>query len=78
MRLSDVSFPTTTQSPPSRKLKVYYAHYGNGFNNNYPVIRIAGKYLRSFGFEIGTILHIDLEVDKITIIKTANSRFIKH
>ena len=73
MRHSNVSFPTTTSSPPSRKLKVYYAHYGNGFNNIYPVIRIAGKYLRSFGFEIGADLRIVLEVDRITIDRVAQS-----
>ncbi|MFI5405266.1 MAG: SymE family type I addiction module toxin [Nitrososphaerales archaeon] len=73
MKRSNVSFPSTTQSPPSRKLKVYYAYYGNGFNNSYPVIRIAGKFLRSFGFEIGTELRIDLEADKITIMKNATA-----
>lgn len=73
MRHSNVSFPKTASSPPSIKLKVYYAYYGNGFNNNYPVIRIAGKYLRSFGFEIGTNLRIDLEADRITINKIAHS-----
>ncbi|HZV71699.1 MAG TPA: SymE family type I addiction module toxin [Saprospiraceae bacterium] len=73
MKRLHVSFPLITVSQPSRKLKVYYAHYGNGFNNNYPVIRIAGKYLRSFGFEIGTELRIDLEADKITILKTITS-----
>lgn len=69
MRRSNVSFPTTTLSPPSRKLKVYYAHYSKGFNNTYPVIRIAGKYLRSFGFEIGSVFHIQLEPDKITVTR---------
>ncbi len=73
MRRSNISLPTTTTSPPSRILKVCYAYYGTGFNNNYPVIRIAGKYLRSFGFEIGTDLRIDLEADKITISRIANS-----
>jgi len=73
MRHSNVSFPSNTTSPPSRKLKVYYAYYGNGFNNSYPVIRIAGKFLRSFGFEIGTELRIDLEADKITIMKNATA-----
>lgn len=73
MRHSNVSFPKTTASPPSRNLKVQYAYYGNGFNNNYPVIRIAGKYLRSFGFEIGTDLRIDLEADRITISRIAHS-----
>lgn len=72
MRHSNVSFPTTTTSPPSRRLKVYYAYYGNGFNNNYPVIRIAGKYLRSFGFEIGTQLRVDLSDEKITVSKVAS------
>ena len=36
------------------------------------VIRIAGKYLRSFGFEIGTEFQIDLEANKITITKLAS------
>jgi len=73
MRQSNLSFPSTTLSPPSRKLRVYYAYYGNGFNNTYPVIRIAGKYLRSFGFEIGTELQIDFEADKITVTRVATS-----
>jgi hypothetical protein len=73
MRHSNVSLPSTTPSSPSRKLKVYYAYYGNGFNNTYPVIRIAGKYLRSFGFEIGTQFQINLEEDKITVMKIVNS-----
>jgi hypothetical protein len=73
MRRLNVSFPSKTLSPPSRKLKVYYAYYGNGFNNSYPVIRIAGKFLRSFGFEIGTELCIDLETDKITVTRIATS-----
>lgn len=73
MRRSNVCFPTTTLSPPSRKLKVYYAYYSNGFNNTYPVIRIAGKYLRSFGFEIGSEFQIDLEADKITVTRIATS-----
>ncbi len=73
MRHSNVSLPTTTTSPPTRKLKVNYAYYANGFNNNYPVIRIAGKYLRSFGFEIGTDVQIDLESNRITISRIANS-----
>lgn len=73
MRHSNVSFPKTTTSPSSRKLKVYYAYYSTGFHNNYPVIRIAGKYLRSFGFEIGSNLHIDLETDRITVSRIAHS-----
>ena len=73
MRHSNVSFPKATISPPTRKLRVYYAYYSNGFNNTYPVIRIAGKYLRSFGFEIGTEFQIDLEADKITVTRIANS-----
>jgi|GEM_PF-1000270 len=73
MRPSKVSLTSTTLSPPSRKLKVYYAYYGNGFNNSYPVIRIAGKYLRSFGFEIGTEFHVDLKKDKITVTRVATA-----
>lgn len=47
-KLND-SISTAPIKPHSRKLKVYYAFYHNRVGNNYPVIRIAGKYLRSFG-----------------------------
>ena len=72
MRDTNVSSPRTTSLQPLRHLKVYYAYYGNGFNNSYPVIRIAGKYLRSFGFDIGTQVRIDLADSKITISKVAS------
>ena len=57
----------------SRKLKVYYAFSDNRFseNYNYPVIRIAGKYLRTFGFEIGTQLQVDLTEGQIVVSKVA-------
>lgn len=55
----------------SRKLKVYYAFSDNRFsqNYNYPVIRLAGKYLRTFGFEIGTHVQVDLTDSQIVIRK---------
>jgi len=47
---------TTPITPLSRKQKVFYSFYENKIHTrldiNYPVIRIAGKYLRSFGFEL--------------------------
>jgi hypothetical protein len=57
--------------PATRKLKVYYAFSDNRFsqNYNYPVIRIAGKYLRTFGFEIGTHVQVDLTDSQIVIHK---------
>lgn len=55
----------------SRKLKVQYAFSDNRFgqNYNYPVIRIGGKYLRTFGFEIGTHVQVDLTESQIVIRK---------
>ncbi len=60
--------------PNSRKLKVYYAFSDNRFssNYNYPVIRIGGKYLRSFGFEIGTLLQVDLSEGQIVVNKVTH------
>lgn len=62
-----------SKCPPSKKLKVYYAYRGNGFKNRYPVIRFGGNYLNSIGFKIDTEFLMELNDDKITLIRIANS-----
>jgi len=53
-----------------RKQKIYYGHYSN-FNGGkfYPVIRVAGIFLRTFGFEINDFVEVIVENGKITIQK---------
>jgi antitoxin component of MazEF toxin-antitoxin module len=50
---------------------VYYADYEplNGRRNVYPVIRLGGKYLRQFGFEIGDKIDVAVNKEQITIRK---------
>jgi hypothetical protein len=38
-----------------RKQKIYYQHYGCK-GNTHPFIRIAGQYLKRFGFNVGDII----------------------
>jgi hypothetical protein len=51
-----------------RKQKVYYQHYGR-YGNTHPFIRIAGQYLKRFGFNIGDIIEVNVENSQITIRK---------
>ena len=53
------------QSQQARTLTVQSAFYG--YRNEYPVIRIAGKYLLKFGFEIGHQVSITLMPGEIRI-----------
>ena len=71
MRSSNGSHQTARAIPDSRKLKVYYGFSDNRFSEsyNYPVIRIAGKYLRTFGFEIGIQVQVDLTDGQIVVRK---------
>lgn len=71
MRNANGGNQATNTKPNSRKLRVYYAFSDNRFtqNYNYPVIRIGGKYLRTFGFEIGTRLQVDLTHGQIVVSK---------
>lgn len=54
-------------SSATRTLKVRYAYYDHDVQNPYPIIQIAGKYLRSYGFEIGRHVEIHLSAGRITI-----------
>jgi hypothetical protein len=52
-----------------RKQKVYYLQYEDTWNRftPQPMIRIAGKYLKKFNFNIGDQIEIDVSTDKIEI-----------
>lgn len=55
-----------------RKQKIYYGHYPN-YNGGkfYPVIRIGGIFLRSFGFEINDSVEVTVSEGQIVITKVA-------
>jgi hypothetical protein len=59
-----------------RKQKVYSCYYENCWREftPYPMIRLAGKYLKKFNFNIGDKLEIDITNEQI-IIKRAPSTF---
>lgn len=52
-----------------RKQKVYYLQYEDNWHKftPQPMIRLAGKYLREFNFNIGDHIEIDVSTDKIEI-----------
>lgn len=52
-----------------RKQKVYYGHYGYDGGYFHPLIRIAGKYLKEFDFNIGDLIEIRVAMGKIIISK---------
>lgn len=52
----------------TRRLKVYYAHYGNK-KKQHPYIRLAGFYLSGFNFKIGDKVEVTIEQDHISITK---------
>jgi hypothetical protein len=57
-------------SKPRNLRKVYYAFYDCKRGScAYPVIRLGGKFLEEFGFEIGDGVHVLYEAGKITITK---------
>lgn len=57
-----------THKTQTRRAKVYYAFYKTIWKYcQYPVIRIGGKYLASFGFQIGSKLQISIKHDEIII-----------
>ncbi|HSH67507.1 MAG TPA: SymE family type I addiction module toxin [Bacteroidia bacterium] len=51
-----------------RKQKVYYQHYGK-YGQTHPFIRIAGQYLKKFGFNTGDTIEIKIETNCIVISK---------
>lgn len=52
-----------------RKQKVYYGHYGYEGGYFHPLIRIGGKYLKEFDFNVGDPIEISVAMGKITISK---------
>jgi hypothetical protein len=51
-----------------RKQKIYYQHYGCK-GNTHPFIRIAGQYLKRFGFNVGDSIEVNVGNGHITIKK---------
>ena len=57
-------------APNSKRLmKVYYTHTPP--YRKFPKIRIAGKYLANFDFEIGDTIEVKIEMGRITITKVS-------
>lgn len=52
-----------------RRIKVYYACYQGSNYSHHPFIRIAGKYLREFGFKTGDTVELKLSQGRIEITK---------
>jgi len=52
-----------------RKQKVYYGNYQYQGGFFHPVIRIAGKFLKDFGFEVGDHIEVNVSMGQITIVK---------
>lgn len=53
----------------NRRLKVYYGSHHSSKYSRHPVIHIAGKYLRDFGFKIGDTIEVKLSEGHIEISK---------
>ncbi|MBI1805636.1 MAG: type I addiction module toxin, SymE family [Ignavibacteria bacterium] len=53
--------------PRSRTVSSRYYDYESG--SPHPYIRLGGKYLEDFGFNIGDSFTLNLEPDRITITK---------
>ena len=53
----------------TKRRKVYYEYYPSGQNAPHPLIRISGKYLEPFGFNVGDEITITLEIGRVTIVK---------
>ena len=62
-----------TQALPTcrrvRPHKVYYGYYDYEFGHPHPVIRLGGKYLEAYGFQIGDRIHVVLDFNQITITR---------
>jgi len=56
----------------SRKLKIYQKHQPRDWNKYavVPEIRLAGKWLRALGFEIGKDIEVKQQKNKLTITLT--------
>jgi hypothetical protein len=53
--------------------KVYYAYYDREWGSPHPVIRLGGKYLQVFGFNIGDAIEVHLDHGRITIVKVQDA-----
>ena len=62
-----------TAKKPSRRVqrlrKVYYGYYDNEFGGPHPVIRLGGKYLEAYGFNVGDTIEVQYEVGRIAITR---------
>ena len=56
-------------SARKRKLKVYYGNHGYQGGYFHPLIRIAGKFLKDFDFNVGDQIEVNLTMGQITISK---------
>ena len=52
-----------------RQQKVYYKHHSYEGGYFHPHIRIAGKYLKEFDFNVGDSIEVYVTKGKITILK---------
>ncbi len=52
-----------------RQQKVYYKHHDYKGGYFHPHIRIAGKYLKEFDFNVGDSIEVYVTKGKITILK---------
>lgn len=55
--------------PRKKRHKVYYGYYHYMSGSFHPVIRIGGKYLKEFGFNIGDAIEVSVSKDTIYILR---------
>ena len=60
---------TATKKNGCRRRKVYYYSHDSEANSFRPMIRLQGKHLKSYGFNIGDIIEVYFEQNNITIKK---------
>jgi len=61
-------------NPGNRRLKVYYGSHIGCRYSRHPVIHIAGKYLRDFGFKIGDTIEVKLSEGRIEISRVITEK----
>lgn len=55
----------------TRNLKVSYGHYRYTGGFFHPLIRLHGKYLLQFGFNVGDMIEVSMSAGQITIKKVS-------
>lgn len=55
-----------------RNLKVHYGYYEFDKNGRHPMIRIKGKYLSRFDFNVGDLIVVSINKGHIIIQKVEN------